>query len=106
MSAPDPQIPTLHLLNKAPGHPRFGACCEGLQPGDTLVLVEDAVLLVQSPAREAIPAGVTVYALQADTEARGLGADPDGSSQSQSIHRCSMPALVELTISHGRIINW
>lgn len=106
MSAPDPRIPTLHLLNKAPGHPRFGACCERLQPGDTLVLMEDAVLLMQCGTRNAIPANVTVYALQADAEARGVGSDPDDCSRMQSIAQCSMPALVDLTVSHGRIINW
>lgn len=36
------EIQTLHIVNKAPDHPRFRRCLAMLAPGDTLLLIEDA----------------------------------------------------------------
>ena len=64
-------MPQLHILNKAPGHPRFSACLAALQPGDSLLLIEDGVLAC-ADARTRWPEQVQLMALEADLEARGI----------------------------------
>ena len=61
----------LHILNKAPGHPRFNACLAAVQPGDSLLLVEDGVLAC-ADARTRWPDQVQLMALAADLDARGI----------------------------------
>ncbi|GGC71920.1 sulfurtransferase complex subunit TusB [Marinobacter halophilus] len=90
-------IGTLHILNKAPDHPRFMTCLSSLSDQDTLVLIENAVLAL-SDADTALPRHTV--ALEADTEARGLSATVTGAQQ------ISHAQLVELTEHHSRIISW
>jgi tRNA 2-thiouridine synthesizing protein B len=88
--------PTLHILNKAPKHPRFAACLGTLGAEDVLVLSENAVLgLADQQSR--LPDGC--LALEADLAARGL----NESFQKQAI---SYADLVKLTEQHSRIISW
>ncbi|XKH00775.1 sulfurtransferase complex subunit TusB [Marinobacter nauticus] len=90
------QTSTLHILNKAPEHPRFEACLGALSPGDILVLSENAVLAL--PARQpGLPEGT--LAVAADLAARSL---EDGFA-GQAI---GYAELVRLTEQHSRIISW
>lgn len=108
LSSPTNQPPTLHFLNKTPGHSRFTACIAQLTEGDTLLLLENGVLALQHPAMgELLYKLQAVYALQGDVEARGLAnIQPQLSDRERIVKYCSMDEVVELTIIHTRIINW
>ena len=88
---------TLHLLNKAPDHARFARCLQNLQPGDTLVLMENAVLALADSSLALPDNG---YALQADAQARGLD------TESSKYTLLDYPELVQLTAEHPRMISW
>ncbi|MGM0952255.1 MAG: sulfurtransferase complex subunit TusB [Pseudomonadota bacterium] len=96
MTSPNQQTTTLHILNKAPEHPRFEACMNALCPEDILVLSESAVLAL-ADQNAAIPENS--LALAPDLAARGLEAD----FEKQAI---SYQDLVRLTEEHPRIISW
>jgi tRNA 2-thiouridine synthesizing protein B len=108
LSATERSQPTLHFLNKPPGHGRFAACLERLTPGDSLVLLEDGVLGLCHPLlRQQAPLGLALYVLKGDAEARGLlRAASDGVEGDPEKRCCDMAKLVELTEVHTRIINW
>jgi len=96
MTSTPVQTPTLHIVNKAPEHPRFAACLGTLATDDVLVLSENAVLGLAN--RQAnLPDGC--LALEADLAARGL----NDSFRNQAI---SYADLVKLTEQHPRIISW
>lgn len=86
---------TLHILNKAPDHPRFALCLAAQADSDTLLLIEDAVIAL-SDQQISLPA--STHALQADAKARGIGAAAD--------HQVDYAGFVALTEEHTRIINW
>ena len=88
---------TLHIINKAPDHPRFLACLDSLAKDDTLVLMENAVTAL---VNEELPLPVC-YALHQDVRARAL---PDKSMP--GIKMIDFPGLVTLTETHQRIVNW
>lgn len=88
---------TLHILNKAPGHPRFVTCLATLSDQDRLVLTENAVLAL-ADADTSLPRHTV--ALAADIEARGL------SGTVASEQRISPAQLVQLTEHYSRIISW
>jgi len=96
MTSPNQQPATLHILNKAPEHPRFEACMNALCPEHILVLSENAVLAL-ADENAAIPENS--LALAPDLAARGLGKD----FEEQAI---SYQDLVRLTEEHPRIISW
>jgi len=103
-------VPTLHILNKPPGHPRFTLCQRQLAEGDTLVLLEDAVLGFRQPGL-ARP-GVDLFVLRADAFARGLahvshsGSSAPGGAQLLDELVCDMARVVDLCVSARRIVNW
>ncbi|MCH8499002.1 MAG: sulfurtransferase complex subunit TusB [Marinobacter sp.] len=66
-------MPQLHIINKAPGHTRFDACLAALQPGDSLLLIEDAVIACID-IQAHWPEQVNIMALEADLRARGITA--------------------------------
>ncbi|MFL1405202.1 DsrH/TusB family sulfur relay protein [Marinobacter sp. M1N3S26] len=94
MSNQTENTPTLHILNKTPGHPRFTACFVGMAEGDLLLLTENAVLaLVDDNIR--LPE--STQALAADCEARGVGG---------GIPLVDYRGMVQLTDRFSRIISW
>lgn len=97
-------IATLHILNKPPSHNRFLACLDQLGVNDAVFLLEDAVLALQHPRLHALPAGVKLYALEADVRARGL--TQTGESCPPIGQCCDMAVLVGLTEQFSRITNW
>lgn len=91
-------IRTLHILNKAPSHPRTNQCLPALTDGDALLLTENGVLHLATEV--AYKKNVTVYALAPDVQARGLG---ECSSEAFII---DFPAMVDLTAQAQNIISW
>lgn len=91
-------IPTLHILNKAPEHPRAVACGRSLKPGDTLLLTENAVLaLADNTYNEET---IEVYALAPDVLSRGL------SNCAQEAVLVNFTEMVELTAQAQNMISW
>mgnify|MGYP001627782360 CR=1 FL=1 len=94
MSNQTDSLSTLHILNKAPGHPRFTACLVAMSEGDLLLLTGNAVLaLVDDNVR--LPA--STQALAADCKARGIGGDAP---------LVDYRGMVQLTDRFSRIISW
>jgi tRNA 2-thiouridine synthesizing protein B len=91
-------LPTLHLLNKAPSHPRFRNCLEAIGPDDQLLLLENAALAL-ADSTVALPPGTS--ALAPDCKARGIG-----DSFSDKVARIDSAGMVELTDRFQRIISW
>ncbi|WP_100640595.1 sulfurtransferase complex subunit TusB [Marinobacter salexigens] len=91
-------IHVLHILNKAPSHPRSVECLSALMPGDTLLLIENAVLAVAS--LNEYRAGIPVFALAPDVIARGLG------ECSENTTLVDFAAMVDLTAQAQQIISW
>lgn len=89
--------PSLHLLNKAPSHPRFRSCLDAMAPGDQLLLLENAVIALADDA-VVLPPGT--LALAQDCEARGLS-DEVGASL-----LVDMPGMVNLTDQFSNIVSW
>ena len=73
------QTPVLHILNKAPDHPRARTCLEQLASGDALLLIENGVmaLSLESWLGE-LPRGVLLSALEPDMAVRGIQAPAHG----------------------------
>mgnify|MGYP001262580649 CR=1 FL=1 len=88
---------TLHLLNKAPEHPRYQTCINALSPSDTLVLIENGVL---SAAGNRLHPPCKIYALKADIDARALEA------ACNNLNTIDYDELVQLTATHSKIISW
>jgi tRNA 2-thiouridine synthesizing protein B len=91
-------IQTLHILNKAPEHPRAADCRQALQPGDALLLTENAVLALSTPGSREL--NTPVYALEPDVLARGL---PGDTGEATLI---GFPAMVEMTARAQKVISW
>lgn len=92
------EIKTLHVLNKAPEHPRTAECLRALKPGDALLLIESAVLALVSKNNPV--AGTPIYALSPDVSARGLA------QCAQEASLVDFPAMVKLTAQAQNVISW
>ncbi len=90
-------MPTLHIINKAPDHPRFSACLEALAEDDSLVLIENAVAALVF-GELPLP---TCYALHQDVQARALS-----QSAEPAVKMIDYSGLVALTETHQRVVNW
>ncbi|RKR79006.1 sulfurtransferase complex subunit TusB [Marinobacter nauticus] len=88
---------TLHIINKAPEHARFRHCLASVQQGDTLLLIEDAVLALLDRERQLPGAS---YGLEADANARAVA------NRVPSEQLVDYAGFVQLTVNHSRIINW
>lgn len=87
----------LHMINKAPDHPRFLQCLQALAAADTLLLTESAVLAL---ADSAFAPPCPWFALATDVEARGLTAT---ASQQRLL---DTPGWVQMTVDHEQMMNW
>ncbi|MGO1749828.1 MAG: sulfurtransferase complex subunit TusB [Marinobacter sp.] len=91
-------IHTLHILNKAPGHPRTVECRHALRPGDALLLTESAVLAIATS--DGHNPGIPIYVLAPDAVARSLGqCDAEATL-------VDFPAMVDLTAQAQNVISW
>lgn len=90
---------SLHTLHHANAEALTRALAAA-QPGDALLLREDAVLLAYHDALQRAPFATTC-ALLADLEARGLR-----SLVPESVQLIEDAEFVALTLQHDRIIAW
>lgn len=97
MSKPVASTQTLHILNKAPDHPRFSACLAARRSGDTLLLVENAVLALAMPELR-LPPGT--HALSPDMQARAIDL-PDSATKA-----IGYDDMVALTADSEKVISW
>lgn len=91
------EYPTLHILNKAPEHPRTAQCLAALAPEDALLLIENGTLLL---ATQGAPATCQLFALAPDIQARGLRVD---TKQMKAVDYSDM---VSLSLAAKRVISW
>ena len=94
---PENTTATLHIINKAPEHARFRHCLASAQQGDTLLLIEDAVLALLDRGKELPGAS---YGLEADANARAVA------NRVPADQLVNYAGFVQLTVNHSRIINW
>lgn len=94
---------TLHILNKAPDHPRFARCLAAMASDDALLLIENGVLALTAKGLS-LPA--TPYALEADLTARALG--NAGNALDGITHAVGIDyrEMVTLTAQATRVISW
>ena len=99
---------TLHTYNKPldAGEARLRNCLLMLEPGDSLLLLEDGVYLApqlhaRMPLRDLIPAGVTLYALAPDLVARGISVKIPA-----DFSHIDYAGFVQLSLAHPRVVNW
>ncbi len=78
-------------------------CRKQLRDGDSVVLVNTAVLWLLEPGWDrALPAVTKIHALEADLDAHGLSALP----LPAHIERISDTGWVELVMSHAHCLSW
>ena len=90
-------IHTLHIVNKRPDHPAFGACLSSITDQDGLLLTESGVLALAD--REAVLKGA-VYALAPDLQARGITAE------GLDVETIDFDTMVALATEAARVISW
>ena len=96
---------SLHLLSHSPfSDSRLSSCLRLLGADDGLLLTGDAVYALQPgtaqlQALELMPAGITLYALEEDLQARTLSAP----ARALAI---DYPAFVELCSSYAKVNSW
>lgn len=89
---------TLHTVNK-PGHP-VDLCFRAVASGDTVLLIEDAVYELMSPARlDTFPEGCLIKVLGVDASARGVCV-PD------SFEVMDYDGFVALSVEHDKVVSW
>ena len=96
---------TLHVISHSPfGDNRLDSCLRLLGANDGLLLCGDAVYALQPgtaqlQALELMPAGIALYALEEDLQARALSAP----TRAQAI---DYPAFVELCGRYAKVNSW
>jgi tRNA 2-thiouridine synthesizing protein B len=93
-------MPSLHILNRPTRHPAAHDCLTALQPGDTLLLIEEAVqdlLSAHSPLWAL--SDVTLIALTPDLQARGI-------TPYRPLKEVDYAGFVNLTTINAPVISW
>ena len=99
---------TLHTINKSPfSHSTLASCLQVCAKNDGILLLEDGVFgaLISSPCAHELTtlmaAGLKVYALQPDVNARGLG-----DKIRDDIVITDYNGFVQLSIDHSCVQSW
>lgn len=97
---------TLHLLNKAPQHPRFAQCLSAAQVAGEgphgILLIENGVFCASQPELvAAINKGVSVWVLASDAAARGMTAQI-----AEAMVLIDYNRFVELTTQFDKAVSW
>ncbi|WP_286238580.1 sulfurtransferase complex subunit TusB [Neptuniibacter halophilus] len=96
---------TLHLLNKSPeNQPLIQRMLQSMAQGDALLLIEDGVynaLPAYQPAFNNLPENVSLFALEADYQARGL----TGQISAQ-FTPANDRMFVRLSCEHSKVVSW
>lgn len=92
----------LHIVNQSPfTHTALTQCLRALGQEDSLILIEDGVLLLANPAfAPNLPSATRLFALQPDGDARGISIDPDIATAVE------FPQFVELVTQHQKTMSW
>ncbi|MBA53094.1 MAG: sulfurtransferase complex subunit TusB [Pseudomonadales bacterium] len=92
----------LHIVNRSPfTHSALQQSLQALGDEDSIILIEDAVLLLSSPANTAtLPPGDRLYVLQSDCEARGVTLNTEVATPADYAR------FVELVAQHSRTVSW
>jgi len=89
---------TLHILNRGPNQSELlQHCLDALSTGDALLLIEDGVYWSCSHFSQRL-AGIDLYVLQPDLQARGLSLQTGESVDDEG--------FVDLTAAHSRSVSW
>jgi len=97
----------LHIVNKSPTErATLASCLEHARPGHAVLLIEDGVYAATrgSPGAERLTkldAGIKVYVLAPDLEARALG-----KSLVEGVAAVDYRGFVELVATHPRVQSW
>lgn len=89
---------TLHILSQPPSHNAYQSCLQHLTPQDTLILINDGVYALQDPLFSTTCRSQQVFAIAADTQARGIT-----TKHQQAI---DYDAFVALSCQHSPIQSW
>jgi len=99
---------TLHTINKSPfSHTTLASCLQVCGKHDGILLLEDGVFgaLSSAPCAEEISAiidaGVKIYALAGDVNARGLR-----EKLRSDVHVTDYNGFVQLSIEHNCVQSW
>jgi len=98
----------LHIVNKSPyDRNSFETCLRLALPGSAILLIEDGVYAARRPssAAEKLQQALgnhPLYALQADLQARGLGAE----SLVDGIQLVDYDGFVKLTTEYDKTQSW
>lgn len=99
---------TLHMINKSPfERTAFVSCIRHLSEGDTVLMIEDAVIGARKGSAAAtmledVMKSGKVYALAADLSARGIA--PEQIVQGTQI--VDYGGFVDLVTQHERTVSW
>ena len=93
----------LHIVNQSPfSHHALHNCLKLMGSNDSLLLIEDAVLLISSPNyMSTIPDRVRCYALLSDIEARGMQ-----SKSNTRVETIDFEGFVDLVAHHDKTMSW
>ncbi len=93
----------LHILSRLPEHAGFDQCLYYLEPGDGLLLIEDAVIIATRPdfMNKCLLATDALWCLSPDLAARGLSGYwlPEFS-------QVDYPEFVALTLEFDKVRTW
>ncbi|KML64730.1 sulfurtransferase complex subunit TusB [Pectobacterium peruviense] len=94
----------LHTLSSSPYHADLDTLLRSLERGDALVLLQDGVIAALAGGdiiQRLLDSAVLIYALQPDTEARGVT-----EQISNSVTLIGYNEFVQLTVEHPQQLAW
>ncbi len=95
----------LHILNRPPADRQcLASCLDALSSHDALLLIEDGVyhcLQGHADNFDALPEGVSLYALGPDVEARGLG-----KILNSAFSLVDDAGFVQLCCDQDKVVSW
>ncbi len=92
----------LHTLNQSPSGDAMASCLRCVNPGDSLLLLEDGVYAACDPYAAALRnAGCTLYVLEADADARGIVDCVDPGAKAIDYR-----GFVELSVACDAVQSW
>lgn len=92
----------LHIVNQSPfSHHALQQSLRALGDNDSIILIEDAVLLLSNPEYiAALPSSNQLFVLQPDCDARGI------SSNDKIATPVDFTQFVELVAKHTKSVSW
>ena len=93
---------SLFTLNQAPSQLSLPSVPKMLNPGDSLLFIEDGVYCaVDKKLLALIPEGIKIFSLKEDLTARGIV-----SKVEPAVETVSYRGFVELSIAHAKVVSW